>query len=147
MSITICPPSPRNRNWRGTSRAAARFAFKPAAKEVSAPVFTSTATSAPPASGGSADGAGKSNAADPNKVWSWEEIAKHTTEDDCWVVVNGVVLDATSFLNDHPGGKGAIMLYAGKDATAEFNMLHKPDVVEKYAPEIIIGKAPPRAKM
>jgi hypothetical protein len=37
------------------------------------------------------------------------------------------------------GGKQAILLYAGKDATEEFNMLHKPDVVEKYAPEIVIG--------
>lgn len=53
----------------------------------------------------------------------------------------------TNFLVDHPGGKGAIMLYAGKDATAEFNMLHKPDVVEKYAPQCIIGKAPPSSKL
>ena len=32
------------------------------------------------------------------------------------------------------------MLFAGKDATAEFNMLHKPEVVAKYAPHTIIGK-------
>jgi len=25
---------------------------------------------------------------------------------------------------DHPGGKEAIMLFAGKDATEEFDMLH-----------------------
>ena len=75
----------------------------------------------------------------PQKEYSMDEIAKHNTEQDCWVVVNGQVLNATSFLNKHPGGKEAILLYAGKDATEEFNMLHKPDVVEKYAPEIIIG--------
>ena len=28
----------------------------------------------------------------------------------------------------------------GRDATEEFNMLHKPDVVEKYAAYTIIGK-------
>jgi len=49
------------------------------------------------------------------------------------------VLDVTSFLKDHPGGKKAILLFAGRDATAEFNMLHKPDVVEKYAPDSVIG--------
>jgi len=67
------------------------------------------------------------------------EVAKHNTADDCWVIVNGQVLDVTKFLPDHPGGKKAILLFAGRDATEEFNMLHKPDVVEKYAPESLIG--------
>ncbi|KAI8999227.1 FAD binding domain-containing protein [Gaertneriomyces semiglobifer] len=75
----------------------------------------------------------------PQGEYTLEEVAKHNTEKDCWVVVNGQVLNATSFLNDHPGGKKAIMLYAGRDATEEFNMLHKPEVVAKYAPETIIG--------
>ncbi|KAJ3017536.1 hypothetical protein HKX48_003502 [Thoreauomyces humboldtii] len=73
------------------------------------------------------------------KEYTLADVGKHTTEKDCWVVVNGQVLNATSFLDDHPGGKKAIMLYAGRDATEEFNMLHKPEVVAKYAPEIIIG--------
>eukprot|EP00004_Rigifila_ramosa_P016136 TRINITY_DN37_c0_g1_i3.p1 TRINITY_DN37_c0_g1~~TRINITY_DN37_c0_g1_i3.p1 ORF type:complete len:663 (-),score=188.25 TRINITY_DN37_c0_g1_i3:31-1944(-) len=68
-----------------------------------------------------------------------EEVAKHNKESDCWVIVNGKVLDVTSFLKDHPGGKKAILLFAGKDASAEFNMLHKPDVVQKYAPQSILG--------
>ncbi|KAF9924615.1 hypothetical protein FBU30_005438 [Linnemannia zychae] len=67
------------------------------------------------------------------------EVAKHNTPEDCWVIVNGQVLDVTKFLPDHPGGKKAILIFAGRDATEEFNMLHKPDVVEKYAPESLIG--------
>lgn len=31
------------------------------------------------------------------------------------------------------------MLYAGKDASEEFNMLHDKNVVQKYAPDAIIG--------
>ena len=73
------------------------------------------------------------------KTYSADEVAQHNKESDCWVVVNKQVLDLTTFLPDHPGGKRAILLFAGKDATEEFNMLHKPDVVEKYAPESIIG--------
>lgn len=73
------------------------------------------------------------------KEYTFDEISKHNSEKDCWVVVNGEVLDVTNFLPDHPGGKKAILLFAGKDATEEFNMLHKPDVVKKYAPESIIG--------
>ena len=60
------------------------------------------------------------------------EIAKHNSEGDLWVVIEGKVYDLTSFLPDHPGGKKAIMLFAGKDATEEFNMLHPPNVLKKY---------------
>ena len=75
-----------------------------------------------------------------NKVYTKEEVAQHNKEGDCWVIVNGQVLDVTHFLKDHPGGKKSILLFAGKDASEEFNMLHKPDVVSKYAPQCIIGK-------
>jgi hypothetical protein len=34
----------------------------------------------------------------------------------------------------------AILTFAGKDATAEFNMIHPPDVIGKYAPDAVIGK-------
>ena len=33
------------------------------------------------------------------------------------------VLNVTSFLSEHPGGELAILTFAGKDATEEFNML------------------------
>merc|ERR1719343_264079 len=68
-----------------------------------------------------------------------EEVAKHTTKQDCWVVVNGEVLDVTSFLSEHPGGELAILTFAGKDASEEFNMIHPPDVIPKYAPDAHIG--------
>merc|ERR1719160_173419 len=68
-----------------------------------------------------------------------EEVAKHNTKADCWVVVNGEVLNVTSFLSQHPGGELAIITFAGKDATEEFNMIHPPDVIPKYAPDAIIG--------
>merc|ERR1712166_551642 len=71
--------------------------------------------------------------------YSAEEVAKHTSKNDCWVILDGKVLDVTSFLADHPGGELAILTFAGKDATEEFNMIHPPDVVGKYAPDAIIG--------
>merc|ERR1712227_554712 len=61
-----------------------------------------------------------------------EEVAKHSTETDCWCIVGEEVYDVTNFLADHPGGKKAIMLFAGKDATEEFDMLHDRKVIKKY---------------
>ncbi len=73
------------------------------------------------------------------KQYTLQDVAKHNKEGDLWVVVNGKVLDCTHFMKRHPGGAKAILLYAGKDATEEFNMLHDENVIEKYAPETIIG--------
>merc|ERR1712046_366038 len=71
--------------------------------------------------------------------YTMDEVAKHTTKGDCWVVVAGEVLDVTKFLPDHPGGELAILTFAGKDASEEFNMIHPPDVIPKYAPDAVIG--------
>merc|ERR1712151_435961 len=68
------------------------------------------------------------------------EVAKHSTKADCWVVVNEQVLNVTKFLSDHPGGELAILTFAGKDASEEFNMIHPPDVIPKYAPDAVIGQ-------
>jgi cytochrome b involved in lipid metabolism len=142
VSVTVTPTGNNsvsvNVAW-GKSSSTTAAAVTSAGSSSSASSVSSSSTSAAPAPAVAGP--------DLNKVYTWAEIAKHNTATDCWVVVNGQVLDVTSFLADHPGGKGAIMLYAGKDATAEFNMLHKPDVVEKYAPQCIIGKAPPSAKL
>merc|ERR1712113_1190052 len=70
---------------------------------------------------------------------SMDDVGKHTTKTDCWVVLHNRVLDVTSFLSQHPGGELAILTFAGKDATAEFDMIHPPDVIEKYAPNAVIG--------
>jgi len=93
-----------------------------------------------------------------SREYSLAEVAKHNKKDDVWVVIDGQVLDVTSvsihsshpnhktstcafqFLPDHPGGEKAILLYAGRDATEEFNMLHDPKVIPRYAPESVIGK-------
>ncbi|KAH9915155.1 fumarate reductase [Epithele typhae] len=72
-------------------------------------------------------------------AWTAEEVAKHNKKDDCWVIIDDKVLDVTGFLADHPGGEKAILLYAGRDATEEFNMLHDPKVIPRYAPESVIG--------
>lgn len=48
------------------------------------------------------------------------EIAKHNSQNDCWLIINGKAYDVTSYLNFHPGGPGLITPYCGKDATQAF---------------------------
>ncbi|KAL1879231.1 Osmotic growth protein [Diaporthe australafricana] len=76
----------------------------------------------------------------PEKEFSMEEVAKHNKKDDLWVVVKGVVMDLTNWLDEHPGGPQAIMNFMGRDATEEFEMLHDDEVIPKYAPQQVIGR-------
>lgn len=75
----------------------------------------------------------------PKTEFTAEEVAKHNREDDCWVIVKNVVMNLTSFLDNHPGGRGSILKFAGQDATESFAMLHEDNVVPRYAPECVMG--------
>ncbi|OBT69941.1 hypothetical protein VE03_00625 [Pseudogymnoascus sp. 23342-1-I1] len=76
----------------------------------------------------------------PEKEYTLEEVAKHNTKEDLWVVVKGVVMDVSDWLDEHPGGPQAIMNFMGKDATEEFEMLHDDEVIPKYAAKQVIGR-------
>ncbi|KAI1772680.1 Flavocytochrome c [Hypoxylon cercidicola] len=106
---------------------------------------TSAAGPTPTADGGkSSQAAAKPQSAKafsvPEKEFSMEEVAKHNKKEDLWVVVKGVVMDVTNWLDEHPGGPQAIMNFMGRDATEEFEMLHDDEVIPKYAPQQVIGR-------
>ncbi len=54
------------------------------------------------------------------KEFTMDEVAKHTTKDDCWFVVNGNVHNVTAVIPKHKGGEKAILKNCGKDATKPF---------------------------
>lgn len=56
----------------------------------------------------------------PMKAYSMEEIAKHSSKEDCWLLIEGKVYDVTPFIPMHKG-KDAILKGCGVDATALFN--------------------------
>eukprot|EP01116_Phalansterium_solitarium_P001628 TRINITY_DN1143_c0_g2_i1.p1 TRINITY_DN1143_c0_g2~~TRINITY_DN1143_c0_g2_i1.p1 ORF type:complete len:536 (+),score=189.85 TRINITY_DN1143_c0_g2_i1:72-1679(+) len=74
------------------------------------------------------------------KQFTAEEVATHNKADDCWLIIDGKVYDVTPFLNEHPGGKKVVLMLAGKDATAKFSALHKPDVLAKYGSKLLVGQ-------
>jgi len=76
----------------------------------------------------------------PEKEFTMEEVAKHNKKEDLWVVVKGVVMDVSDWLDEHPGGPQAIMNFMGRDATEEFEMLHDDEVIPKYAAKQVIGR-------
>lgn len=75
------------------------------------------------------------------KEYHSKEVEIHNKQNDCWIIIEEKIYDITNFIEKHPGGKRALMIYAGKDATEEFNALHHPSVIDKHlTKENIVGK-------
>ena len=72
-------------------------------------------------------------------TFSAEEVAQHDSEDDCWLVIGGVVYDVTPFLRSHPGGIAIVLPYAGRDATRIFHELHDLDFLKEFGRRYVIG--------
>lgn len=54
-------------------------------------------------------------------TYTMTEIAKHSSESNCWLLINNKVYDVTKFIPDHPGGVAQIIPYCGKEATKAFD--------------------------
>lgn len=79
-----------------------------------------------------------------------QEVEKHNTEGDLWVVINDQVWDLTEFAAEgHPGGNLPLKKAAGKDASNVFNPLHPPGTIEtalhnsSLSSSALVGKIDP----
>ncbi|CAK0838253.1 unnamed protein product [Prorocentrum cordatum] len=73
-----------------------------------------------------------------------DEVAKHNTKEDCWVVLYGKAYDLGKFAKVHPGGAKLIYDCAGKDGTALFDPIHPKDIMDKLLkPALTMGVVDP----
>jgi len=79
------------------------------------------------------------------RVISAEEVGKHSSEKDAWVVMHNLVLDLSKggsgkFLDEHPGGPDVVLAYAGKpDCTSDFEDIGHSASAREWASTLIIG--------
>ena len=73
------------------------------------------------------------------KEYTIDEVNEHNTNDSCWIIINNHVYDITDFLDTHPGGRTILLTIAGQDATNFFEELHRPEILEEYGLEYLIG--------
>jgi len=74
-----------------------------------------------------------------------EEVAKHNTTEDQWIIVEDKVYDISKWYLKHPGGK-VITFYRGEDATEPMRAFH-PDMERtgKFMKVLEIGKLSPES--
>jgi nitrate reductase (NAD(P)H) len=73
------------------------------------------------------------------KYYTEEEVAKHNSEDDCWIIVKGKVYDTNAYLKEgsHPGGNASITMNAGEDTTEDFEAVHSAKAWKQLEPYYI----------
>ena len=62
----------------------------------------------------------KEGTKDLQRMYTFLEISKHNSPEDCWVIVDNRVCDMTKFLDEHPGGAALILDYGGMDCTKQY---------------------------
>ncbi|KAM5138834.1 fatty acid desaturase 2-like isoform 2-T2 [Mantella aurantiaca] len=77
----------------------------------------------------------------PDPRYSWEEIQKHNTRTDKWLVIDRKVYNISEWLKRHPGGMRVISHFAGEDASEAFQAFH-PDLnfVRKFLKPLYVGE-------
>ncbi|CAJ2502631.1 Uu.00g100250.m01.CDS01 [Anthostomella pinea] len=73
------------------------------------------------------------------ETYTRDEVAKHTTADSLWFIIDSKVYDASEFVDAHPGGESVLRQVAGTDATVAFYNLHRHEVLAKYDSDLVIG--------
>mmetsp|Transcript_11508 Transcript_11508/g.20800 ORF Transcript_11508/g.20800 Transcript_11508/m.20800 type:complete len:141 (-) Transcript_11508:1455-1877(-) len=74
------------------------------------------------------------------KLFPMLEVMKHTSKDDCWMVIDGKVYDVTKFLVEHPGGEDIMLDSSGRDASREFEDVGHSGDARAQLSQLLIGK-------
>lgn len=74
------------------------------------------------------------------KVYSLEEVSKHNSASDLWIVYNGGVYDISRYIDEHPGGEEVVVDVAGTDATEPFEDIGHSDDAREILSGLLIGK-------
>ena len=78
------------------------------------------------------------------RLISHVELQTHNTRESCWICLDGLVYDFTSFLSKHPGGEGILLQNAGIDATSIFRLYHPIEFVQQLPSGALIGRLKPQ---
>lgn len=79
----------------------------------------------------------------PVTYYRLEEVAKHNTPKEIWLVIHGRVYDVSRFLNEHPGGEEVLLEQAGTDASESFEDVGHSSDAREMLKQYYIGDVHP----
>ena len=97
-----------------------------------------------------------------NATFTAEQVARHATPSDAWIVIDRNVYDVSGWLDKHPGGAEIILENAGYDATESFRAQQHSASAEALLkiywigslagepikpPEVVVDEEPPTSDL
>lgn len=80
-----------------------------------------------------------------------DSVLLHSSENDAYVIYQDLVVDITSFLDSHPGGKEYLLPYLGKDITKPYQLTDHSNsamkILLKHVVGTLSGKAAPESQV
>lgn len=69
-----------------------------------------------------------------------QDVEAHNSQQDAFIIIDNIVYDVTSFLEDHPGGVEVLLDNAGRDASQCFNDVGHTDEARAYRTQFKVGE-------
>mmetsp|Transcript_21515 Transcript_21515/g.27728 ORF Transcript_21515/g.27728 Transcript_21515/m.27728 type:complete len:154 (-) Transcript_21515:972-1433(-) len=77
----------------------------------------------------------------PLRNISIEEVNRHNSEHDSWIILRGKVYNLTPYLHYHPGGISIFKNFYGKDCTEQFDKYHRWVNIDALIGNLLLGFA------
>lgn len=55
------------------------------------------------------------------KAYSQAVVADHNSRDDCWMIIDGMVYDISTYLPEHPSAPEMVIAWCGREATNAYH--------------------------
>ncbi|KAJ4309291.1 NADH-cytochrome b5 reductase [Fusarium piperis] len=73
------------------------------------------------------------------QVFSFADVQSHNTKNDLYLIIRGKVYDASSFVDDHPGGPDILLEVAGQDATEAYHDSSHSEEADEILHDLEVG--------
>jgi len=71
---------------------------------------------------------------------SYSDVSEHRSKKDLYIVVHDKVYNASTFVDEHPGGEEVLLDVGGQDATEAFEDVGHSDEAREILEGLLIGK-------
>ncbi|KAH7397342.1 cytochrome b5-like heme/steroid binding domain-containing protein [Pyrenochaeta sp. MPI-SDFR-AT-0127] len=74
-----------------------------------------------------------------DKEFTYSDVSEHNTKKDLYIVVHDKVYNASSFVDEHPGGEEVLLDVGGQDSTEAFEDVGHSDEAREILEGLLVG--------